>query len=222
MSDTKDGDVVHIITIEGGIGAGKSSAMRFLQETRKGLHFIDEPVHMWEDFGLLEAMYTKSINPGCFQIGALATRMAPLLKAVREGHRLIVTERCPWSDMEVFTKANLDEKSIEFVAYKMAFEALMTAMPPFKLHVIYMHAEVNLLMARISVRGREAERMHGDEEKAVMRAYLEKLQLRHDLFYGTNIATTRTLIETDAEMDVVAHEVLDAVNAIAPVKLEVV
>jgi len=222
MSDAKDDDVVHIITIEGGIGAGKSSAMESLKETRKGLHFIDEPVHMWEDFGLLEAMYTKSINPGCFQIGALATRMAPLLKAVREGHRLIVTERCPWSDMEVFTKANLDEKSIEFVAYKMAFKALMTALPPFKLHVIYLRAEVDLLMARISVRGREAERMRDDEEKAVMRAYLEKLQLRHDLFYGTNIATTRTLIDTNMEMDVVAHEVLDAVNAIAPVKLEVV
>ena len=222
MSDVKDDDVVHIITIEGGIGAGKSSAMRFLQETRKGIHFIDEPVQQWEDSGLLEAMYSNTINSGCFQIAALSTRMAPLLKAVREGQRLIVTERCPWSDMEVFTKVNLDEKSHEFIAYKMAFDALMTAMPPFKLHVIYLHADVDLLMARISVRGRTAERMRDDEEKASMRAYLEKLQLRHDLFYSTKLATTRTLIDTNMEMDVVAHEVLDAVNAIAPVKLEVV
>jgi deoxyadenosine/deoxycytidine kinase len=222
MSDVKADDVVHIITIEGGIGAGKSSAMRFLQETRKGIHFIDEPVQQWEDSGLLEAMYSNTIDAGCFQIAALSTRMAPLLKAVREGQRLIVTERCPWSDIEVFTKANLDEQSFEFVAYKMAFDALMTAMPPFKLHVIYLHAEVDLLMARISVRGRAAERMRDDEEKASMRAYLEKLQLRHDLFYGTKLATTRTLIDTNVELNVVEHRVLDAVNAIAPVKLEAV
>ena len=64
--------------------------------------------------------------------------------------------------------------------------------------------------------------MRDDEEKASMRAYLEKLQLRHDLFYSTKLATTRTLIDTNVELNVVAHEVLDAVNAIAPVKLEAV
>ena len=213
-------DTVHIITIEGGIGAGKSSALEKLKETRTGIYYIDEPVKQWEDTGLLDAMYAKTINSAVCQIAALSTRMAPLLKAVREGHKLIVTERCPWSDIETFTKANLDERSIEFSAYQMAFDSLMTAMPKFELHIIYLQAPVTTLMERIDMRGRAAERSRDDEERAGMRAYLEKLQVRHDLFFCTKLAKTRCMINATQEQHVVATAVLEAVNSACPVKLE--
>jgi len=212
--------VVHIVTIEGGIGAGKSSALEKLKSTRSGIYYIDEPVDLWESSGLLEAMYSKTINSAVFQIAALATRMAPLLKAVREGYRLIVTERCPWSDIETFTKANLDEASVEFAAYKMAFDSLMTAMPEYKLHVIYLQAPVDTLMERIDTRGRAAEKTSDADARVAMRAYLDKLQLRHDAFFSTPLAETRSLIDATQAQDVVATAVLEAVNSVCPVKLE--
>jgi len=214
------GSVVHVVTIEGGIGAGKSSALEKLKSSRTGIYYIDEPVDLWEKSGLLAAMYSKTINSAVFQIAALATRMAPLLKAVREGHRLIVTERCPWSDIETFTKANLDESSVEFAAYKMAFDSLMTAMPEYKLHIIYLQAPVDTLMERIDTRGRAAEKTNDTDARVAMRGYLEKLQLRHDAFFSTPLAETRSLIDATQTADVVATAVLEAVNSICPVKLE--
>ena len=216
MSAVANDDVVHIVTIEGGIGVGKSTAMEKLKSrVGKSIHFIDEPVKQWEDTGLLDALYSKTINPACFQIAALCTRMAPLLKAVREGHRLIVTERCPWSDIETFTKANLDENSIEFTAYQMSFDSLMTAMPTFKLHIIYLHAPVKTLLLRINKRNRRAERTENIEQLSEMHEYLEKLQVRHDAFFHTELATSRKLINAEKSMAEVHDGVLDAVNDLA-------
>ena len=176
---------LRIISIEGGIGVGKSTVMSHLRTTMPDLFFIDEPVDLWEEAGLLDAMYDGSIPPGTFQIAALATRMAPLLKAVREGHRVIVTERCPWSDLEVFTKANLPEGSVELTAYIMAYNALMTAMPPrVTLWNIYLTANVDTLVERMETRNRPAERTACEDAKASRRKYLDKLQERHDAFYN--------------------------------------
>lgn len=176
---------LRVISIEGGIGVGKSTVMGHLRKTMPDLFFIDEPVDLWEEAGLLDAMYDGSIPPGTFQIAALSTRMAPLLKAVREGHRVIVTERCPWSDLEVFTKANLPEGSVELTAYIMAYNALMTAMPPcVTLWNIYLTAKVDTLVERMETRNRPAERTACEDAKANRRKYLDKLQERHDAFYN--------------------------------------
>ena len=180
---------LRIISIEGGIGVGKSTVMAHLREAMPELHFIDEPVDLWEEAGLLDAMYHGSIPPGTFQIAALSTRMAPLLKAVREGHRVIVTERCPWSDLQVFTKANLPEGSVELTAYTMAYDALMTAMPPYiTLWNIYLTAKVDTLVTRMETRNRGAERTECEAAKANRRSYLERLQQRHDAFYNCTAA----------------------------------
>ena len=175
---------LRIISIEGGIGVGKSTVVAHLRRVRPDLHYIDEPVDAWEAAGLLDAMYKGTIPPGTFQIAALSTRMAPLLKAVREGHRVIVTERCPWSDFEVFTKTNLSHGSIELTAYKMAYDALMTAMPPtVELFNVYLTAEVDTLVKRMEMRNRGAERTESDSAKASRRSYLQRLDERHERFY---------------------------------------
>lgn len=172
-----------IISIEGGIGVGKSTVMAHLRRALPGLAYIDEPVDTWEATGLLDAMYNGTIPPGTFQIAALATRVAPLLRAVREGHRVIVTERCPWSDFEVFTKANLDEGSVELAAYKMAYDALMSAVPsPVHLYSVCLVADVDTLLKRMEARNRAAERAEGAGLADRRRSYLCRLQKRHDAF----------------------------------------
>ena len=89
----------------------------------------------------------------------------------------------------MFTKANLAEGSIELTAYKMAYDALMTAMPtPVYLYNIYLTAEVNTLVERMQTRARDAERTEDDAAKESRRKYLEKLQDRHDHFFGLSAA----------------------------------
>jgi len=218
---------VEIITIEGGIGVGKSTVMDALRKARPSMYFIDEPVKQWEETGLLDAMYQNTIPPGTFQIAALSTRMAPLLRAVREGHRIIVTERSPWSDLKVFTEANLSAGSIELTAYRMAYDALMTAMPSrVRLCNIYLTASVDTLQKRMAWRARDAEKTNSEEERASRRAYLEKLQERHDEFFGLTAQDLGVVhyaghrIDSEQSVLKVALDAEWALSRIAPVKLE--
>ena len=218
---------LRVISIEGGIGVGKSTVMAHLRQARPDLLYIDEPVDIWESAGLLDAMYKGTIPPGTFQIAALSTRMAPLLKAVREGHRVIVTERCPWSDFEVFTKANLEPGSIELTAYKMAYDALMTAMPsPVYLYNVYLTAEVDTLVARMESRNRGAERTETDDAKASRRSYLDRLQEHHDAFFGVTArmlgvsSYIGTRINSELPAEQVAQNAEYCVGRIAPPAVE--
>ena len=224
---TESTDEVSIITIEGGIGVGKSTVMDALRKVRPSLYFIDEPVKKWEETGLLEAMYKKEIPAGTFQIAALATRMAPLLKAIRDGHRVIVTERCPWSDFKVFTETNLAAGSTELTAYRMAYDALMTAMPgSVNLCNIYLTASVDTLLKRMAWRARDAEKTESDDAKTSRRVYLENLQERHDVFFACTakelgvVKYVTKQINSERSALAVAQQVEFAVQQLAPVKLE--
>ena len=66
---------ITVVSVEGGIGVGKSTVMTHLQSASRPF-YIDEPVDLWEKAGLLDAMYRGTIPPGTFQIAALSTRMA--------------------------------------------------------------------------------------------------------------------------------------------------
>ena len=227
MQRNLDGDAVVFVTIEGGIGVGKSTVMEALEKARPSLVFIDEPVKTWEDTGLLDAMYKGTIPPGTFQIGALSTRVGPILKALRDGHRVIVTERCPWSDYEVFTKANLAEGSVELTAYKMAYDALMAAMPStIYLYNIYLAAPVEVLQKRIAWRARDAEKTETNQARASREAYLKKLAERHDAFadmtaqgLGVHRYVTHQINATEGVL-AVAQKAELALSRMVPVKLE--
>ena len=48
------------------------------------VRFVDEPVALWEEFGLLAAMYAGTISRTAFQLMVLNTRCAWLAKALAE------------------------------------------------------------------------------------------------------------------------------------------
>ena len=225
MCDSED--CVHIVTIEGGIGVGKSTVMDALRKARPSLTLVDEPVGTWEESGLLECMYNNTICKGTFQIAALATRFAPLLKEARQGTRLLVTERCPWSDLNVFTKANIDEASNDMKAYKMAFDALMTALPTkIHLHIVYMRTDVDAQLERIRARARPAERLDSPQAEGDRRMYLEKLEKLQNRFFTLTeqelgvTSCSRHVIDASGAASHVAQEAVRVVSEVAPVKIE--
>lgn len=207
-------DAVTLITIEGGIGAGKTTVMNSLRMARPDLVFLDEPVGLWESSGLLTAMYDGTVNPGTFQIAALSTRVAPLMAAIRRGARTIVTERCPYSDYRVFTQANLEKGSVELKAYEMAYHALLQAMPAMQVHIVYLRSDVDTLLERMKTRGRTAEAVKDDAQMQARREYLEKLQKRHDEFYDWPSASSRVQIDASLSAPEVASMATAVVDRI--------
>ena len=205
---------VQLITIEGGIGVGKSTVLEALHAAYPEICILEEPVTKWEVTGLLDAMYNGSINPGTFQIAALSTRMGPLLAAVRRGCRVIVSERCPYSDYRVFTRANLKEGSVEMKAYEMAYHSLIEAMSPTSVHIIYLHAEVEVLEQRMKARGRAAEQVEGTQRKASRHQYLQRLHGFHEEFYNWPSAQSRTRVDATQKPAVVAEAVKAALRGL--------
>lgn len=215
-----------LVSIEGGIGSGKSSVMAALKAERASLCFLDEPVETWEKCGLLQRMYNKTIPAAIFQLSAMATRFAPLLKATGDGKELIISERCVFSDDAVFARTTL-ESEVDIAAYKMAYDALLTALPAkVNLHIIYLKASVDTLQSRMATRDRPSERVTSPEAAEERRAYLEKLQARHDAFFCATeeelgvSSVTRHVIDASATAAEVAQKAKEALAAIAPVKLE--
>ncbi|MBE34868.1 MAG: hypothetical protein CMI16_04825 [Opitutaceae bacterium] len=194
-----------IVSIEGGIGVGKSTALAALKATRPDLHFLDEPVEAWEEAGLLAAVYDGRLTAGAFQLSALMSRAGGLLAALRD-HRVVVAERSPWSDAFVFAKANLEGH--ELAAYELAHDALMKAMPAglvwCQVHLI---APVKVLQARMAVRGRQAEAGISD-------AYMKRLEALHGVLRHSTEATTTTVIDATMEAAEVAAQLAAAVEEV--------
>lgn len=219
-------ETLDLVSIEGGIGSGKSSVMEALKADRPSLCFIDEPVDAWEKSGLLQRMYDKSIPAATFQLAAMATRFAPLLKAVGDGEQIIVSERCVFSDDAVFARSTLKSK-VDQTAYKMAYDALLTALPAkVNLHIVYLKASVDTLQTRMSSRDRPSERTTTPEAATERRAYLETLHARHDAFFCMTAeelgvaSVTRHVIDASATAAEVAQKAKEALSVVAAVKRE--
>ena len=206
---------VSIICIEGGIGAGKSTALAKLKEERPDLVYVDEPVEQWEEAGLLEGMYSGKLNKAVFQHHALMGRAGLLLEAIRSGAQVIVTERSPWSDNFVFAEANI-KNPLEKKAYDLTFKLLMRAFPKnTSLHIIYLMADVKVLAKRIERRGRDAE----VEDNAVHTKYLKQLNELHDKLYTSalvmdDFSTANCIDTTDLSPFHVQQSLLEIVRSI--------
>jgi len=90
-----------VLSIEGNIGAGKSTIMQRLKalfEDDNSVVFVDEPVDEWNDKGFLAAMYDGTCSKGEFQHMVLMSLAGDLLKALarQPPPALIITERSPW------------------------------------------------------------------------------------------------------------------------------
>jgi deoxyadenosine/deoxycytidine kinase len=175
---------VTIVSLEAIIGACKSTQLDKLKATYAddpNVVFLDEPVDEWEQHGLIEAMYTDSLDRCSFQMMALVSRVARLTDAILSGAKFIVSERSPWSDCLVFARTNL--QGVALTGYNYAFAKLQ--------RVLETHAKINLLMVYLQVpsdaaqerlmhRGRPSEMPDADDAPRVPLAYQDLLRLHHE------------------------------------------
>ena len=143
LSRTIDRDPF-IISIEGNIGAGKSTLVKFLKEKLKDFRatkfpkgfgrkdqylefvWLDEPVEEWESIQdmdgvtMLEKFYKdKERYSFPFQMMAYISRVAKMKETIESNPGCVyITERCLNTDKEVFSRMLFEAGCIESVEYQ--------------------------------------------------------------------------------------------------------
>lgn len=197
-----------LLSIEGGIGIGKTTAMNRLRErfgSDRRVVFVDEPVDDWESSGLLKAMYNDkdgSLRP-TFQLMALMTRFGKIFKALQmPGVALIITERSPFTDAAVFAKANLS-KEPERACYDLAYKSLLAAVPDdIDVSIALLTLDTTSLASRVKARNRASE-------SAVDFDYLDSINQLHETFYQGFECGSKTRIDAGQSPEAVSSTLAD-------------
>lgn len=175
-----------LITIEGNIGAGKSSILAKMKEkyaTRRDIVFVQEPVDIWE--GICDENGTKILNlfyqnpkeyAFAFQQMAYITRVTLLRKTIRENPhcKIIICERSLSADRNIFAKMLFDDGIITKVCYQiynLIYDEFTGEFPIDR--CIYIDADPDVCFERIEKRARSGE-------SGIELTYLEKCKKYHD------------------------------------------
>lgn len=219
-------------SIEGSIGTGKSTTLALIKKHLEAhlvsssgrslpmcVHVQPEPVDVWCEAGLLNAMYTTQrlraqglpvpeetlLEPAAFQTVAAATRARGVIDGwnaldkmasdiecdgTRVEVQVLITERSLASDYLVFAKSLL--KNMDLAAYRCVYDSLSAMLERgAKEHTVFLELGVDALMGRIAQRGRP-------EEKEIDAAYLTMLDAAHKDMKKAMDATPNRCISIDA------------------------
>ena len=157
-----------IISIEGNIGSGKSTIINKLKESNSGVIFLLEPVEQWEkivDFdgiNILTKYYSDQKKYAfSFQIMAFITRLRQIndiIEKYSNQNVTIVTERCIFTDREIFAKMLYNDSKIEHIEYSIYnswFDYFVK-----NIHIdkfIYINTSPEICLERIAKRNRSGE-----------------------------------------------------------------
>lgn len=176
-----------IISIEGNIGAGKTTLIRMLKESMHDVDFLLEPIDKWQDVGgenLLGAFYKDASRYAfLFQCRAFMTRIKQLEEKMSDPmcKDIIVIERSWFSDRMCFSQVLREDGTItemEWIVYKELFDQMFKFIQKAKMNIdkyIYVDCSIDAVYNRIKERNR-------GEESSIPEEYLKKLKAKHDLW----------------------------------------
>lgn len=172
-----------IISLEGNIGAGKSTFALLLKEKFPEYKIILEPVDSWTNIkdknnkNLLQYFYEdKNRWAYTFQNYAYITRIRQMLISIKnlKDDDIIITERSIWTDKNIFAKMLYDDGSLselEWQCYNTWFDFFNENI---KLSaIIYINTDPKINYERIQIRNRISE-------NNIPMDYLENLNRYHD------------------------------------------
>jgi len=168
-----------ILSIDGNVGSGKSTLFNSLKKyfsekincCGKKIVFIDEPVKDWQKIkdengkNILENFYENPEKYSfSFQMLAYISRLSRLQKVVKTGeYDVIITERCVFSDRNVFAKMLFDSGKInviEWQIYEKWFYNFLDDLP--NVYFIYINTDPETCLNRINKRNRLGENISLD------------------------------------------------------------
>jgi len=175
-----------LATIEGNIGAGKSSIIAKMKEKyadRLDVVFVQEPVDIWEN--ICDENGTKMLNlfyqnpkehAFAFQQMAYITRISLLRKTIEENPQcsIIICERSLHADRNIFAKMLFDDGIISkvcFQIYNLIYDEFTGGFPIDR--CVYIDADPEVCSERIAKRARSGE-------SEIELVYLAKCKKYHD------------------------------------------
>jgi deoxyadenosine/deoxycytidine kinase len=157
-----------IISIEGNIGSGKSTFVKYIRDTisSKRVCFLDEPVKEWDKIKdeegktVLENYYG---NPKSFaftfQMMAYISRLTYLKRAIESNeYDVIITERTLFTDKNVFCEMLYADgmiNKIEYTIYNNWFQEFIDIIPP--IQYVYLKTTPDVSDTRVKKRNRLGE-----------------------------------------------------------------
>lgn len=188
-----------VVSLEGNIGSGKSSALERLTGTLRGnWSLVKEPVNKWQP--LLDVFYRSQATGASRDMQQLATaqlQMAVLHSYANLGSldsQRVVMERGPWASLCVFLQAQNLHPYYKQLVYDAARASQLHLQRTFPSGIIYIDTPPEVCMERIRTRGRA-------NEATVSLGYLKTLASKYEaalaLFPGRKVRIDGTLpIET--------------------------
>jgi len=160
-----------IISIEGNIGAGKSTIIDNLSKMLEGnteIILLKEPVDIWESIretntgeNILQKFYKDSHKYAfSFQVMAYVTRLSLLRNTIRENPdcKVIICERSLDADRNIFAKMLFDDGQIEDIHYQIYLRFYNEYAKEYQLDgIVYIDADAEVCHRRIAKRSRDGE-----------------------------------------------------------------
>ncbi len=217
--------VKYIISLEGNIGAGKSSFLKILKQNLSDkAEFIDEPVDEWlqiknnKNENLLEVFYQdKKRWAYTFQNIAYITRMKRIIDIMQTTSKSIIfMDRSLEGDLNTFTKMlkeDGDIDNLEWSAYK-KWNTMFTDLIGKNIQTrhIYLRCTPEIAYERISKRAR-------NEENSIPFEYIKQLHLYHDNWLLNNtrsyiIDVNKDFVYDEQNKDIVYQLMLNTLGSI--------
>lgn len=172
-----------ILTIEGNIGAGKSTFLEDLKSKlgRENVVYLQEPVEEWQQFqdtngkNILEHFYEDvSQFSFPFQIMALITRAERLKKAKTDfPNSIIISERSMFTDREVFARMLHNDGKLSDMLYSIYLKCFDLYTHDLDIDgIIYLKTNPETCAKRVVKRNRKGE--------SISLGYLQKCNDTHD------------------------------------------
>lgn len=163
-----------LITIEGNIGSGKSTALKKLEEyckDKNNILFLQEPVDQWLEIKdkdgehILKKYYNNMQKYSfAFQMMAYISRIHLLKKAIQNPNiDIIISERSVYTDRFVFSQMLYDSnliEEVEFQIYLKWFNEFLDELP--ESHIFYVRTDPEVAYERIIKRNRDGENIEKD------------------------------------------------------------
>lgn len=178
-----------IFSIEGNVGAGKTTVINLLQKDFTDILLVEEPVTEWQNIHGHNILDKKYENPErwcySFESYVLISKMNALIKAAESDKKIILIERCMLSDKVFFDLAvKLGQcNPMEQEMFNNLYEFLLENVYPRLSGIIFLDTSVDECIRRITKRNRT-------EEASVDKDYLEQLHLHFlDIINTSNVPT---------------------------------
>lgn len=178
-----------IYTLEGNIGAGKTTVLKIIQQYFNDIEFVEEPVSEWQNLGgmnLLEQFYSNPERWGfSFEFFSMLSKIKALMKAAESDKPIIIMERSILSN-KVFMDLSRELGKLNPMEYRMlvnTYDFYMKHVYPQIDGIIYLDTPVDECVRRIIKRNR-------GEECSIDRGYLEALKRKFDeMTHSSSIVT---------------------------------